>query len=481
MTLSFNRSGFEPQHFATHLAKAPLAVFEEAKDEYRLIPASSEALSLNPSLWQALVADSRWLLSGLEKVLTWLRQPEQSPRAQQLFSGLSELELKTALGQGAAARSLAALRLDLFFDASDGLKVIEINSTIPAMQAYSDMIALAFLQAQLGHSHTSREIEEIAKAQSNSLALLNSLLRHYERAGGRKSQPRLAIVARPGDSQKAELLWHQARWQEAGYDCLLLTPDQLSHAGNKLSFQGADLDLIYRHIFAYRLPPNLPFTQALAESDTYKIFNPIAAHYELKGFLAELSRLAATEASAEKVGLNAEEQQAIQRRLPWTRLLHANDGCLGLDGKTPLVDWVKSEPARVVIKSNHGYGGHRVFVGANFGPTESQQAATLLGVKQVLSWPDFVDLCTQGKAGLWVVQERIAGKLCEQQILRKGELRLEKTYIDCSLFADTGIEPQQFGGASRFAASSVVNIGTGGGLVPFFPLGLPYTTQRLLR
>jgi hypothetical protein len=185
--------------FQAAVAAAPLGVYRAQTNDYRMIPASMDPLVIPDGLWMKLRKDARLILSALEKLGAALRRDP----GHRLFAQLAPLEKEAADFAG-----LATARLDLFF-AGDDLLVIEANTTIPAMQAYSDMIRRAYGKA----FHPGKKI-----LHSNTDDLLQSLLEHYARTGGNVSRPRLAIVARAGDSQLAELLWLQREWQAQGYD-----------------------------------------------------------------------------------------------------------------------------------------------------------------------------------------------------------------------------------------------------------------------
>lgn len=60
-----------------------------------------------------------------------------------------------------------------------------------------------------------------------------------------------------------------------------------------------------------------------------------------------------------------------------------------------------------------------------------------------------------------------AGRKIKTRYLSANRLLEGETYIDCSLFANSGVAFSAGGGTSRFSTSAVVNIGRGGGLVPF--------------
>lgn len=328
------------------------------------------------------------------------------------------------------------------------------------MQAYSDMIKGAYFSAYQASKRT--------KFQTNTQDLLTNLLLHYERTGGRKPKPTLAIVARQGDSQLAELHWLQRMWQEQGFATLLLTPEQLTLKNGQLWGPEQAIDVSYRHIFAHRLPKGSAFATACLQAETYRVFNPIAAHLEAKGVLAELSRLAADGISSRAVQLSEEERDAVQRRVVWSRLLQSGPA-LAFDAKpvADLLTWVKQQQNDLVVKSSLGYGGKGVFLGASFADEAVQaRARQLLGTVGPLSWEHFIDQLAKQGEGQWIVQRKVSGRKIRHKFLANGQWTEGTTYIDCSIFCSSGIPFQPSGGACRFSSDAIVNIGQGGGLLP---------------
>jgi hypothetical protein len=440
--------------FRAFLDQAPLAVYDASAARYLPIPASLDPLVVEEGVWRAAAQDCTRVLSAMEKTCAWLRQNAPATTLDRLFGHLAGIEREAAFGRLPGSTGLATVRFDFFFDGGD-LRILEVNTTIPAMQAYSDMVHAAFAAG------LPPTLATTLGPPSNGLDLLGSLLRHYELSGGRRAKPRIAIVARAGDSQIAELRWLQAAWQRAGHEVLLATPDELSIRGDGLEVGAVPVDFVYRHIFAHRLTPGSDFERTCRDSRRFRIFNPVSAHLEVKGLLAETSRIADSDEQSSRAALTAEEIEAVRRRVPWTRLLTGDD--------SPTLSSIKERHRdTLVVKTSAGYGGHGVVIGATFQDDASQQrVAAMVGSDRAVSWEEFCAFAATGASGLWVVQERIAGRrLSHRYVARDGAVVGADSYVDCSMFGglfDPGSLP---GGASRFSADPVVNIGRGGGLMP---------------
>lgn len=445
---------FDVARFRAAINDAPLAVYDAGAASFLTIPASLDPLVVDDVAWRSAAHDAPLVLRAMERVWVWLRESAQSRLAAAMFGHLSGVELDAAFGKVPSATGLATVRFDFFFDGAD-LKILEVNTTIPAMQAYSDMARAAFAAAL-----PSRQGEHLA-AQSNVRDLLGSLLRQYDLSGGRKDKPRIAIVARDGDSQLAELRWMQKAWAAAGHEVLLVAPAELAIRGSELLAGAVPIDLVYRHIFAHRLTPGSDFERACRESLRYRVFNPVSAHLEVKALLAETSRVADSGELSAAVGLVDAEVEAVRRRVPRTRLVLRDE---------PSAQAMLKEKPRdsLVLKTSSGYGGHGVVIGATFDQDAVQKRlGEMLGGRRSVSWDAFCSFAAAGAAGLWVVQERVEGRrISHRYLAREGTVVAADSYVDGSMFGGLFERNQVPGGASRFSADPVVNIGRGGGLMP---------------
>lgn len=388
-------------------------------------------------------------------------QPQQNVLSRMYFSKLSALEKRNIIELGHENQGLVTARFDMYFDGLE-LKIIELNATIPAMHAYSDIVKSAYVKALLGIDGQP--------TQANSLELLDSLIQHYEKVGGTKSRPRIAIISRPGDSQLSELQWLQKAWSGCGYETLLGTPEQLELGKDSLTLQGVSIDLIYRHIFASRLPDKSAFAEACLNFQHYRIFNPISAHLEAKSMLAELSRLASSKTLSEMIHMSDAERMAVNKRVLWSRVVSEMKTDLPNEEKnSDLIPWIKANKELLVIKSSLGYGGSGVYLGIHFDRESNQiKLMRLLAKTTSVRWDEFVNFCAQQEQGQWIVQVKASGLQVDNEFIVGSRSVRAPTFVDCSLFASSGIKRKPTGGACRFSSDEIVNIGLGGGVMPFF-------------
>jgi hypothetical protein len=439
--------------FTEEIAKRNVSVWDHAAATWRQIPIAMEPVLVTKSSWEALVADGRTLLSSFPPVLDWLQLPENRSLFHHVFDGLRGLELDAAGAPPASTWGHATIRLDLFWEGDD-LKIIEANCTIPAMQAYSDLVRAAWGEA------TGMAVAELnALGRWNTPDLLDSLLSLYRHHGGEAVRPRLAIFHREGDSQLAELLHFEKSWQDR-CDIVRVTPENISRQAH---------DLVYRHIFAHRVQDNAAIAALLRTWRQVRMFNPVSAHYEVKAFLAVVSSVAENEGLAARIGLSPSQRHVIRNRVPWTCLMGSLLPGTGFfpchkSHEDVLRDW-----DQFVFKSSSGYGGHAVFIGSEWRtPATQERLRALLAVQDPVTEKDFLAWVARPESGTWVIQQRVSGRRHRSAVITSSRDIIEVDgYVDASVFLNTGPVPLCGGGVSRFAAGPVVNIGTGGGLAPF--------------
>jgi len=317
-------------------------------------------------------------------------------------------------------RRLATARVDFI-----GGKVLEINATIPAMQGYADLVVEALIAA-LGAAPAL--LDENGR---NTDDLLRALL---ELAPSART---VGILARQRDAQRGELLHYVSRFGALGVRARLGTPEELRLLPDGgLTLSGERIDLLYRHLFSWRMDPSSDLGRAFLHAERHGIVNPIALDLEAKATLAELSR----GADAAESWLTAEERALVQRLVPWTRRLDRDTAELAA-----------REPARYVLKRSWDYGGKGVYLGID---TPASRWSELL---QKAQRPEDV----------WIVQELVDAPTLPRTLAQPdGEPAQVAAYVDLCAFTNLGLSSTPSGGASRVAPRRVVNILGGGGLAP---------------
>jgi hypothetical protein len=408
-------------------------------------------------LTSAALRVARWVLRGADREL--------------LASALSPLERKIAFATYAAVQRLATARVDYFFRRS-GLAALEINATIPAMQGYSDIAAESFIEAvgRAAGLDASAVANLKSRNGSNAEALYQALLASF--AAERSGRPeRIGLLCRREDPQLTEVAYLAERFRAFGTDADVLFPDELSGA-DQVRARGKTYALIYRHLFVRRLEQlGLPYLEELFAEIPGKravVLNPPASQVEVKTTFALLSQASADPQLAESFSLTEEELAVSRRVIPWTRIFRPGP-TTDWDGQPvgELVSWVADDPRRFVLKRSWDYGGKAVFIGraaedASFG------VRTIAAYGRALSWPELCQrAATDRFGGGFVVQEAIETEPQQHVLCFESSTSELGLYVDFSAYASVGLPEQpSWGGVCRGSISPVVNIASGGGVLP---------------
>lgn len=385
----------------------------------------------------ALARESEVILSAAVKLArALLARGDARDRAalEGPFSGL-EAEAMARLFSEAPLPAMVA-RVDYLVPEGGGApRALELNATIPAMPAYADLAAHAFLRAAArARGRTPREEGGlVAACGSHMERLREALVAVFRARGGTRERPSIAIVARPGDAQVGELRRLAAHFRQMGHEAANLVPDEC---------EPERWDVLYRHVWAHRVDPASPFARALRAPGRYVLANPVNGLLEAKALFARLSECAEDAGLAALAGLDAEERAAAGR-LPWTRRLDE-----------AVAARVREDRRGYVLKRSWDYGGKSVHLGA-----ELTDEAWRRAVDEALA---------DERGGGFVAQERVfAARRPATRIAPEGTTRGE-LYRDVSTYC--GLGPVRPGGSVvRAAASPIVNILGGGGLAPVLP------------
>ncbi len=439
------------------LARRKVAVFNAVDASWSAIPIALTPTTVEASEWESLEHDGRLIFGVFLKVLRWLQCPSQNNLAKNLFDGLSDFEKEFVTSDSSECWGHVTIRMDLFWHHGN-IKIIEVNCTIPAMQAYSDNVFNAWALAG----------GEVHGESRNSEQLLESLVAMYRLDGGRLARPRIVILHREGDSQLGELLWFQKEWTARGFETLLADPTRISRMGDLWVVDDTPCDLVYRHIFAFRLSGH-EAGQQIKKNRNCHMYNPISAHFEAKAFLALVSQLAGDQRLAAEVEMTEEEISAITNRVPQSRILGRDlvDRTLGASGSDKR-DRMGINLSSTVLKRSIGYGGHQVIMGDTWRTEDTQtNLRQMTNMEGEITFEKFYEWVLEHDDSLWIIQERMSGARRKTQVLTSHGLEIWDAFFDASIFINSRTAPICRGGVSRVSTSPIVNIGKGGGLAPF--------------
>lgn len=445
---------------AAQAAARGLAVTKQADGSTRPIPITATPVIIERAELErrqhlaALLASaglkvSRAVLAGLHR--------------ESVFGGLSPLEQTLADATFRRLDTLVTTRVDFFV--GDTVKALELNATIPAMQAYSDIAAHTFLEVVGGHWGASPEVVAGWKRQngSNAKALFDALLAGYAKVRPGRRPERIALLSRRHDAQLTEQRALCATFNALGVEAVIAHPDQLG-GDDAVRVDGVPVDLVYRHLFVRRLEePGLrgaDYVKALlAEPNGTRavVLNPPASQVEVKAVFGLMSQALDDAGIARTAGLDDEELEAIRAAVPWTRLFRGE----------ALLKEVQANPDRYVLKRSWDYGGRAVFVGRTRGePSFVERVTAAFGAP--LDWAATCARAEADRTGGGFVVQQVVDTLPERHLLCDGAGQSwAELFVDFSAYASVGLaERPAWGGVCRGSLSHIVNIVGGGGVLP---------------
>ncbi len=454
----------ECRHFGPTLARLAyergLAVTLKADGATRPIPITATPVLIDKDELRRRQRLAAWLSSATLKMSRAVLAGERAPL---VLGGLSPLERTLAQATFTTLERLVTTRVDFFLGKT--VAALEVNATIPAMQAYSDIAAQTFLEVVGRHFGAPEHVIAGWQARngSNALALYRALLDGYAQVRPGKAPATIAILARRRDAQLTELTALEQRFRSWGADVDVVFPDQLT-GDDAVRVGGKPYDLVYRHLFVRRLEEadlvGADYVKALlAEPNGRRavVLNPPASQVEVKAVFALLSQALEEPQLAREALLSEEELAAIREAVPWTRPFRGE----------ALVAKVAADPDRYVLKRSWDYGGRAVFVGKTRGEpgfVERVQAA----YGEPLDWAALCARTAQDEVGGGFVVQELVEATPEAHVLCDGDQQLPVSlYVDFSAYASVGLERQPaWGGVCRGSPSHIVNIVGGGGVIP---------------
>lgn len=462
---------YQAKHFGPELARNAyrrgLAV--TAKDGgTKPIPITATPIVCDAEEIQRRVQLTTRLSSAGFKMAKAVLEGESRPL---LYDAMSPIEKAVLERTGDEVAHLATTRVDYFV--LDGKpRALELNTTIPAMQGYSDIAANAFIEA-VGREAGMKDHHIAglqAKNGSNALALYRALLQGYaaERKGG--SPQRMAILCRPNDAQISELRYLADRFNEWGTETAVVHPDQLS-GDDAVTANGKTYDLVYRHLFVRRLEETpSPYVQELVSQVGKRavVLNPPSAQVEVKTTFALLSMALENRALRDDARLSDNELQAIKEAVPWTRPFRYAPGIDEDQSRIQqLIDQVAAEPKKYVLKRAWDYGGKAVFLGKAVG-TALYDERVKAAYGTTLPWAELCKRAAEDPVGGGFVVQEVVDTQPEPHVLC-SETGVDQTslYVDFSAYGSVGLDPlPKWGGVCRGSISAIVNIMGGGGVIP---------------
>jgi hypothetical protein len=337
-------------------------------------------------------------------------------------------------------------RLDAFL-LPGTLHFAEYNAESPAGLGYTQRLCELFDGLSvMARFRAGRDV----RFRTTIDAMLEALLASYAEWGGRVSPPAIAIVDWRGLPTATEFEILREAFETAGVPTLVADPRDLEFDGRALSAGGRRIDLVYRRVLMTDIVERLDECRALVDAyaaGAVCVANSLRCKLpHKKAFFAVL-----TDPSWAALFTPA-ERAAIAAHIPWTRIVAdgpADDGTAG-----GLLERVRRERERLVLKPNDEYGGSGVVLG--WEATAS-------------TWDASLDAALTAPPGSWVVQSRIpVRRETFPRFDEDGVVTMREMLVDLAPYLFRG---RMRGFLTRLSATGLANVTSGGGQVPAFVVG----------
>jgi hypothetical protein len=358
--------------------------------------------------------------------------------------GITEVEKDLiSIDPGYRAVSPTA-RLDSFLT-EKAYSFVELNGESPAGIAYVDAAYDVFLQLPVMKKFG--EYYNVRPLYGRGF-MLGVLLDSYEEYLGRKpdSVPQIAIVDLKDLPTQKEFELFKEFFEKEGYPTTICSPDELVFENGRLRTGDFQIDIVYKRLLVNEYLPNMSQYSALL--DAYRA-GAICMVNSFRSKLIHKKALFAVLTDQRRAGLfSPAEQEAIRRHVPWTRLVRAEKSDY-FGEEIDLLDYIKANRDKLVLKPNDDYGGHGITIGWNADETTWNEA-----LRSALANGDYV------------AQERVpTAREMFPALQEDGTVEFAEQLVDLDPLLFNGKVGSAF---TRLSFTELANVSSGGGMVPTF-------------
>jgi hypothetical protein len=358
--------------------------------------------------------------------------------------GLTPIERElVAIDPGYAAVSPTS-RLDSFLTAS-AYSFVELNGESPAGIAYADAAYEIFSSLPVMKEFSA---DYNLRALYGRRYMLDVLLDSYQEYLGRKPErpPRIAIVDLADVPTVKEFELFREFFEQAGYPSIICTPQELEFKNNRLSYAGQEIDIVYKRLLVNEYLPIINDYPMLL--DAYRA-GAICMVNSFRSKLIHKKALFAVLTDRKHAHLFTQtELDAIHAHVPWTRIVRDEESDYK-DRTVGLLEFIRSNNERLVLKPNDDYGGHGITIGWNTEQSDWDNA-----IQNALANGDYL------------VQERVPTAREEFPALTAdGRIEFAEQLVDLDPLLFNGKVGSAF---TRLSATELANVSSGGGMVPTY-------------
>ncbi|HEV2883928.1 MAG TPA: circularly permuted type 2 ATP-grasp protein [Pyrinomonadaceae bacterium] len=358
--------------------------------------------------------------------------------------GITEIERELiAIDPGYKAVSPTA-RLDSFLT-DRAYSFVELNGESPAGIAYVDAAYDIFSRLPVMKKFTE---EYNVRPLYGRRLMLEVLLDSYEEYLGRKpdSVPQIAIVDLPDRPTQKEFELFKEFFEAEGYPTVICSPDQLVFEHDRLRVRDFDIDIVYKRLLVNEYLPIMQESPALV--DAYRA-GAICMVNSFRSKLIHKKALFAVLTDERRAQLfSSEERDAIRDHVPWTRLVRAEKSDY-FGTEVDLLEYIRANKEKLVLKPNDDYGGHGITIGWN---------------ADAVAWEEALqDAIADGD---YLAQERVpTAREVFPALLDDGTVEFAEQLVDLDPLLFNGKARSAF---TRLSYTELANVSSGGGMVPTF-------------
>lgn len=358
--------------------------------------------------------------------------------------GVTEIERDLiSIDPGYRAVSPTA-RLDSFLTEA-AYSFVELNGESPAGIAYVDAAYDIF--SRLPVMKKFAETYNVRPLYGRQF-MLEVLLDSYEEFLGRKpdSVPQIAIVDLKGLPTQKEFELFKQFFEEQGYPTVICSPDELVFENGRLRTSDFVIDIVYKRLLVNEYLPIMDQYPALV--DAYRA-GAICMVNSFRSKLIHKKALFAVLTDERRASLfTSEECEAIRKHVPWTRIVR--DEKTDYFGKeVELVEYIRANRNKLVLKPNDDYGGHGITIGWNADENAWDEA-----LRNALENGDYL------------VQERVpTAREMFPALKDDGSFEFAEQLVDLDPLLFNGKVKSAF---TRLSFTELANVSSGGGMVPTF-------------
>ena len=358
--------------------------------------------------------------------------------------GVTEIERELiSIDPGYRAVSPTA-RLDSFLTEA-AYSFVELNGESPAGIAYVDAAYDIFsrlpVMQKFGETYNVRPLY-------GRRYMLDVLLDSFEELLGRKpdSVPQIAIVDLKGMPTQKEFELFKEFFEREGYPSIICSPDELEFDNSRLRLGDFQIDIVYKRLLVNEYLPIMREYPALL--DAYRA-GAVCMVNSFRSKLIHKKALFAVLTDQRRAALfSSEEQDSIRRHVPWTRLVRAEKTDY-LGKEIDLLEYIKANRDKLVLKPNDDYGGHGITIGWNTDEIRWEEALRSALVN-----------------GDYLAQERVpTAREIFPAVREDGSINFSEQLVDLDPLLFNGKVRSAF---TRLSSTELANVSSGGGMVPTF-------------